>query len=246
MKKTLGLTLSCMLAMLTCGCGKTFSLGSSAEYTDHPLVDACYSDRPGSIPLALRRGKPNVVDDRFYMKNHSFSVYLPEVFRNGYIDEDASEPLSIAMFRDASGENMVMINVTQTMRYECSPEAWLMISKQAFPRWISVIQNQNGAARVLHESEWQSRARAGYFGLMELPGGVTRQDSGDEDVIRGYLVSFIDDCIIHITVQDSHVSFKSGGVYQPIDTIRAELLRQATLLLESLRCEQNAPFDPDL
>lgn len=215
-----------------------YSGNADDVYTDHPLVDACYNERPGSVPLKLPRTAPNVIEGRFYMKNHSFSVLIPLVFQNGYIDEDASEPLSIVMFRDTSGENMATVNVTQTTRFEVAPEVCLLISKQAFPRWVNIIQTHLASARVIHESEWHGRKLAGTFGLMELPGGVTRQDAGDEDVIRGYLVSFIEDCIIHITVQDSRFSFKSrAGTYEPLEVIRAELLQQAVALLESYRNE---------
>jgi hypothetical protein len=117
------------------------------------------------------------------------------------------------------------------------------ISKGGFFHWKkSSILREVTTARVLHEEKWEDKQRAGYFVLMEVPAGVGIIDlSGDvvaKDVIRGYLISFIDSKVVSICVQDNVFSFKWFDQYLSLEIIKNELLSQAADILKSYLTEQ--------
>jgi hypothetical protein len=187
------------------------------------------------------RSEPKITGGRLYMP--VFSILLPDKFWGGTIDGRACDLLSTVTLSDDTSGDLAVIDALQTTAGPVSIEKCLEISKDSFFHWKkSSILRQVPTARVLHEEKWADNQRAGYFVLMEVPAGVGMIDESGEvvekDVIRGYLVSFIDGRVVSICVQDNVFSFKWCDRYFSLEIIKNELLSQAADILKSYRTEQ--------
>lgn len=219
---------------------KNYYFNSSEDFLRIEASDLEKLAHKKAVARVQSEGTPTVKGNRFYKKNMSFSVEIPEYLRDGIINE--VHDTQVLFGKDEDG--MVVVTTIPTTCKVESTRKRIEIAKEMFYSCeLSRLETACPGSKIRHESEWTDKPHSGYFAVVEVPGGISFIDSdgySEIDLLRGYLVSFVDGVVVIIIVEERTISYKCGDDYLPIDFVRIRFLDEAVKVLKSFRLHSTA------
>lgn len=206
---------------------------TNSVYSDHPILGGPHSNE-GCLRATHTTARPIIKNNRFYMKNGSFSIGLPEEYRDALINEDGYEMSSIAILSKHSGETAVIMT-EQTRIFAISSAQALKKAKEHFQTEdLKILMECIPDSTLLYETDWSNRNLAAYLAIFRVPRGCTFYDQPEPefaDVVRAYLAGYIEGAYVTVVISDLDRKNESPELY-------ADLLNRAVAILESYENER--------
>lgn len=219
---------------------QNISILSAESSSDEQGSALEYLAQKRAVATVQSEGTQTVKGNRFYKKNMSFSVAIPEYLRGGIINE--VDDTQVLFGKDEDG--MVVVTIIPTTCKVVSTRECIEIAKETFYSFeLSKLEKACPGSKIRYESQWIEKPHSGYFAVVEVPGGITFLDNNgltQIDSLRGYLVSFVDGIVVIIVVEEKMISRKCGEDFLPIDFVRIRLLDEAVKVLKSFRSHSTA------